>query len=275
MKFGKDLNFTNVLVDLKDEEWLERQRFAGKVTAQCLSFLENEVKNFTNKTPLQLSREADIFIQDNSCTATFKGHDGFPEAVCISVNKGLVHGIPKDIPFQEGDIISFDLGATYKSAIADSALTVGYGKILDQHTKLIDAGKRALAKGILAIKPGKRLGVIGQAIHKSAKGDGFGSISNYGGHGISEDKAHAQPFVSNKSDEHTGIRLQPGLTIAIEPMLVIGSIDTKIDEDGWTVNTKDIGVHHEHTIYLHKDHVEVITFREDEIYLKRQNAYKF
>ena len=273
MKSKQNLNFTNVLVDLKDELWLERQRVAGRITAQCLSFLENEVKNLTHKTPLQLSREADIFIQDNGCTATFKGHDGFPEAVCISVNKGLVHGIPKDIPFQEGDIISFDLGATYQGAIADSALTVGYGKISDQHAKLIDAGKRALARGILAIKPGKRLGVIGQAVHKSSKGDGFGSIHTYGGHGLKYNQAHAQPFVSNKSDEHTGIRLQSGMTLAIEPMLVIGSIETKIDEDGWTVNTKDIGCHVEHSIFIHEDHIEIISFREDETYLKRRNAY--
>lgn len=277
MKFGKDLNFTNTLVDLKDEYWLERQRIAGRVTAQCLSFLENEIKNFTDKTPIQLSREADIFIQDNGCTATFKGHDGFPEAVCISVNKGLVHGIPKDIPFEEGDIISFDLGATYKGAIADSALTVGYGVISSQHTALIDACKRALAKGILAIKPGKRLGVIGQAIHKSAKGDGFNVISTYGGHGITTDKygngvPHAPPFVANKSKDDEGIRIQPGLVLAIEPLLIPIHVsnDTIVDKDGWTVFTKEVGAHEEQTIFIKENEIEIISFRENDLSLKER-----
>src|SRR4051812_33686965 len=103
-----DLFSTNQLVKLREDGWLEKQRVAGKVVSQCLSFLEHEVLNLTTKTALKLSKEADDFIQDHGCIATFKDYKGFPEAVCISVNNELVHGIPKNKRFEEGDVVSFD-----------------------------------------------------------------------------------------------------------------------------------------------------------------------
>lgn len=256
--FGSNGFFT-----LKDNDWLFKQRIAGKVVAQCLMHLERRVKDKTTLTMRELSLEAEKIILDSDCSATFKGYKGFPEAVCISVNKALVHGIPTDYRLQEGDVVSFDLGATYKGAIADSALTCIYGTPKQlRHVDLIKATESSLMKGIAAIEVGKQLGVIGNAIYRSAKGDGFGIVTQYGGHGLEWDMPHAQPFVDNKSEIDVGIRIKPGLSIAIEPMLTLSKPDTKVGLDNWTVFTPDIGAHFEHSVFVHEDHVEIITARD-------------
>lgn len=253
----------NGFFKLKNNDWLMKQRIAGKCVATCLNFLQKSVKDGTTLTALELSKATESIISDFNCTATFKGYKGFPEAVCISVNKELVHGIPKNITFKSGDVISFDLGATYQGAIADAAVTCIYGDPISiEHIKLIDATEEALMKGIAAISVGKQLGVIGNAIHKSAKNNGFsGLINHYGGHGLSWDTPHDLPFVANKSRSDEGIRIQEGLSIAIEPMLVLGDTNTYIDKDGWTVWGMGISAHFEHTIFIHKDYVEIITDR--------------
>jgi methionyl aminopeptidase len=260
---------TSGFFTLKDNEWLEKQRIAGRIVAHCLTHLQRLVEQKTNLTTRQLSLEAEQIILDSGCTATFKGYKGFPEAVCISVNKELVHGIPKDYVLQEGDVVSFDLGATYEGAIADSAITCIYGKPKNiRHVALIKATENALLKGIQAISVGKRLGVIGNAIAKSAAHDGFGIVTQYGGHGLEYNKPHASPFVENKSDPNTGIRIAAGLSIAIEPMLTIYLPETKVASDNWTVLTPDIGAHTEHSIFVHMDRVEIITWKQNDPYPK-------
>ena len=253
----------NGLIKLKNEDWLEKQRVAGKITAGALMLLERESKALTTKSMIGLSALAEEYILSNDCTPTFKGYKGFPAAVCISVNNQLVHGIPTDYRLQDGDVVKFDLGATYKGAIADSAITCIYGEPKSpMHVKLVAACYESLMKGIGAIAVGKRLGVIGHAIFKSAKQNtNFGLIVNYGGHGISWDQPHAPPFVANKDSIDNGIRIQKGLAIAIEPMLVFGSTETFIDKDGWTVCGMGISAHFEHSVFVHEDHVEIMTDR--------------
>lgn len=258
----KELFINSSVVRLKDKNWLEKQRVAGRIAAETLLLLESHVKNQTTYSFTELNTLAEDYIIKNGGSATFKGYKGFPAGVCISVNKELVHGIPKNNAMQEGDVISFDLGVTYQGAIADTALTCIFGKPKsDQHVKLMNATQDCLMRGIQAIQVGKRLGVIGEAIYKCAKGHGFGLITNYGGHGLDWNVPHAPPFVENKSNADKGIRIQPGLAIAIEPMLVMGSITTTVQNDGWTVTTPDIGSHFEHSIFVHEDHVEIITDR--------------
>ncbi len=259
----------NTLIKLKDNLWLERQRVAGKVTAKALSHLLKLVKEKNKLTTLDLSKEAEKIILREGCLPTFKGYKGFPEACCISVNKQLVHGIPGNYVLQEGDVVSFDLGATYQGVIADSAVTCIFGTPLkEEHQVLIDTTERALREAIKKIKSGIQLGIVGQTISKISKDKGFSVVNSYGGHGICQDKdgngiPHAQPFVSNKDSNNNGIRFQAGMTIAIEPLLVIGNDEsTAVDKDGWTVWTKDISCHMEHTIFIHKDKVEIITERE-------------
>lgn len=262
---SKDSFSSTTLVKLKDKNWLDKQRVAGKIVAATLSMLESLVKDKTTKSLLELNSIAEEYIISNNCSCTFKNYKGFPAGVCISVNKQLVHGIPVDYKLQEGDIVSFDLGATYEGAIADSALTCIYGSPKSElHVKLVKATEESLMRGIQAISVGKKLGCIGNAISKCARGYGFGIINNYGGHGLEWDTPHATPFVANKSTLDEGIRIQPGLSIAIEPMLTIGSTETSVSDDGWTVMTNDIGAHFEHSIFVHEDHVEIITDRNND-----------
>lgn len=271
---SKNFFANSELFKLKDQDWLEKQRVAGKVVAGALSLLEEQVKSGTQKSMTELNNLAETYILDQNCSLTFKNYKGFPAGVCISVNKELVHGIPKNYYLKEGDVVSFDLGATYQGAIADSAITCIFGTPKsEQHVRLIKSTEEALMKGINAIAVGKKLGCIGYAISRSAKGNGFGIITKYGGHGLEWNQPHAPPFVENRSEENSGFRIQAGLSIAIEPMLVIGSTETRVANDGWTVMTDNIGSHSEHSIFVHDDHVEVLTWRENETYLKSNRAY--
>lgn len=265
MRMGNKSPFSNnSLVRLKDDEWLEKQRIAGKIAARTLVMLQRHVAGRTFHSTNTLSQVAEEFIRAAGGTPTFKGYKGFPAAVCISVNKELVHGIPNDTVLDDGDIISFDLGVTYEGAIADTAVTCIFGTPKsEKHVQLIQATEEALMKGIEAIKVGNNVGCIGNAIGKFAKGKGFGVINNYGGHGLDWDIPHAAPFIANRADSSEGIRIQPGLAIAIEPMLTLGSVTTRVLDDGWTVVTDDLGAHFEHSVFVHEDRVEIITDRSE------------
>jgi methionyl aminopeptidase len=261
---AKQLN-RSIIVDLKDDDWLEKQRYSGKVVAQSLAMLKDFVDNKTTKSLLELDAEIERFILSKSCIPTFKGYKGFPKSVCMSVNNQLVHGIPNEHVLKEGDIVTFDLGATNNGVIADAAITCIYGEPKSsRHVDLINATKQSLMDAINSIKIGKRLGCIGEAIHNCAKKNNFSVIVPYGGHGISISKdgvgiPHADPFVSNKSSSDEGVRFQPGMTIAIEPLMCIGNPITKLDRDGWTVCTNDMSAHFEHTIFIHENRVEILT----------------
>lgn len=258
---------SNEFVTLKDQNWLDKQRVAGKVAAGALLLLESQIKNNTELSLIELNNLAEQYIQDHQCSLTFKGYKGFPAGVCISVNKQLVHGIPTDYHLQDGDVVSFDLGTTYQGAIADTAITCIYGTpVLERHVELLRVTEEALMKGIEAVKIGNRIGCIGNAIHRHIKNNGFTTIDKYGGHGISmtEDGQgipHASPFIPNKSNIDQGIRIQPGLVIAVEPMAIIGDSYTFVEKDGWTVCGMDISAHYEHSLYVHEDHVEIISQR--------------
>ncbi len=228
---------TSNLIRLKDDNFLERQKVAGKCVAGVLRTIN---KIITDKTPnvslKDLEREALRQILAADCTPTFQGYKGFPGAICLSVNKQLVHGIPTEYVLQEGDVVKFDLGATYQGAIADAAATAIYGEPKSpQHVELLKTCKGALNHAIKAVAVGKQLGCIGYAIHKFVSATRFGLITKYGGHGIDENIPHAYPFVANKSQPKEGPRIQPGLTIAIEPMVVVGDTQTRTADDGWTV----------------------------------------
>ena len=262
MRMGKNPFSSNALIKLKDKDWLDKQRVAGKIAAQSLVKLKGYVEGKTFHSMATLSEVIERFITEAGGTPTFKGYKGFPAGVCISVNKALVHGIPDDTVLDDGDVVSFDLGVTYEGAIADTAITCIFGPPKNEkHVQLVQATEEALMKGIEAVAVGKKLGVIGNAISRYAKSKGFGLVDKYGGHGLDWNIPHASPFVANRADPEEGPRIQPGLAIAIEPMLVIGSPNTRTLDDGWTVVTDDIGAHFEHSIYVHEDHVEIITDR--------------
>jgi methionyl aminopeptidase len=261
---------SSTYVPLLGQDWLAKQRIAGKIVASALSQLQWYVENRTFHSMATLNEVIENFIVSQGAFPTFKGYKkigapDFPAGVCISLNQELVHGIPKDTVLCDGDVVSFDLGATYQGAIADSAVTLIFGEPREaRHADLVRGTEEALMAAIGSIEVGKHLGCIGHTINKYAKDHGFGVITNYGGHGITWNQAHAQPFVANKADPNEGIRIQSGLVIAIEPLFVLGSSTrTRTLEDGWTVICDDYTSHAEHTVYVHNDHVEIITERSN------------
>lgn len=257
----------NIFIPLKDENWLENQRIAGRCIANIMIILETLVKDKTNLSLIEIDKIVEDEILKRNCIPTFKNYKGFPNSICTSINKALVHGVSTNYKLQEGDVVSFDFGATKNGAIADSATTFIFGMPKSKnHINLISACRDALYAGIKTAKVGNRIGDIGYAVNKIATSKGFAVIDQYGGHGISYNRPHSDPFIPNKSQQNTGIRIKPGMTIAIEPMLVPAncSTNTKIAADNWTVYTEDIGAHEEHTIFIHEDRVEILTKRNNE-----------
>lgn len=250
------------LIRLKDQTWLDRQLIAGRVASQCIK-LATEMIQGPSCSLKEIERTCEDLMLIHKCIPTFKNYRGtFPGAICASVNNQLVHGIPSDYRLQNGDVVKIDLGVTFEGAIADTATTVIHGQAKKlEHIQLLETCKLALDNAIKSIQIGKQLGVIGSAINHTVKQTRFGLITNYGGHGIDWNKPHAQPFVANKAMGNSGIRIQPGLVIAIEPMVVVGDNRTRVLSDGWTVVTNDVGAHEEHSIFVAEDKIHVVTAR--------------
>lgn len=250
------------IIIIEDQEFLHNQRIAGSVVSRLLKLLESETKSGNCATGLDLDDLAEEFILDHKCQPTFKNYKHtYPNSICVSVNNVAVHGVPNIISFKEGDIISIDLGATYNRAIADSAVTFILGKPNSQREEnLVTLTKLALTKAIESIKIESRLGIIGETINNVAKNNNLSVIVDYGGHGIARDTAHAKPFVSNKDSKSNGIRIQNGMSLAIEPIFTLAlTSDTKTANDGWSVNCMDKTAHFEHTININNNIVEIIT----------------
>lgn len=255
----------NCFVKLHNDDWLKKQRIAGKIAGQAISLLETLVKNKTTKSMIELDKIAEEFIRNNGCTPTFLNYMGFPNSVCVSINKQLVHGICTDYILQDGDLVSFDLGATYEGAIGDTATTVIFGEAHnEEHIRLVKATQEALAAAIKSVKIGARLEVIGETIANIGKQYGYAIVDRYGGHSLDYNRPHADPFISNTGSANNGIRIQSNMTLAIEPLFVIGKSNaTHVSKDGWTVACDNICAHEEHTIYISENNIEIITDRKD------------
>ena len=261
MRFETSPGWNNTeFIPLKGEDWLTKQQLAGKAVATCLKTCKDIIESNSGYTLKELEADCMVILNRFNCTPTFKDYKGFPGAICTSVNKQVVHGIPTNYKIKEGDLVTVDLGATFEGAIADAAITAIAGTAKDpEHERLLKICKEALDKAIASIEIGKNLGCIGSTIHQHTRSSGFKLITLYGGHGIDWNKPHSSPFVPNKAYKHDGIRIQPGLAIAIEPMLTIGSNKTKTLDDGWTVVTAGINCHWEHSVFIGEDKVHIIT----------------
>lgn len=262
-------SYKNGFIKLKNKEWADKQRVAGRVASATLSLLSREIQNHSL---LKLNDIAEEYILDNKCIPTFKNYNKFPAGVCISLNKCLVHGVPKDYRLEEGDVISFDLGCTFENVVADTAITLIVGNPKsNEHSKVVKATEEALIESIKNIKIGEPLGIIGETIYNIGKKYKLSVIDAYGGHGIcnNEDgspKPHALPFISNKSSKNDGIRIVEGLSLAIEPLFTLGKNNTFIDKNGFDVLCDDICSHHEHTIFVHSNFIEIMTKENDNIF---------
>lgn len=244
----------NESIPLYSTEWIANQRIAGRCVAVILAELSEKMKEDRVYTGKELNDIAVAIFPKFGCTATFLNYRGFPASICLSINKELVHGIPKNLPIVEGDVVSFDLGATFKGAIGDAAVTVIKGKAKDKrHLEIIDVCKKALKAGIDSIKVGEKIGCIGYAIHNVVKGTPYGLVNHYGGHHIETNKPHALPYIPNKNQKTEGVRAQVGETFAIEPMVMIGDTRTRVLADGWTVVGDDVSAHEEATVIITED----------------------
>jgi methionyl aminopeptidase len=208
----------------------------------------------------QLDGIANRVIVEEGAVPSFKGYQGFPASMCVSVNEELVHGIPGKRVLQEGDIVSMDLGTIYQGYQGDASVTVGVGQIDDRARRLMDVTFGALWAGIFKAMPGNRLGDMSWAIQEYAETRGYSVVREYVGHGIGQ-KMHEPPQIPNFGQAGEGPVLKVGMTFALEPMVNEGDYLTEVRGDGWTVVTEDgkLSAHFEHTIAITEDGPEVLT----------------
>jgi methionyl aminopeptidase len=235
------------MVTLKTADQIAKMREAGKVVAAMLAATRDAVK--PGITTADLDRIAADVLARAGAKSSFLGYYGYPATICTSVNEQIVHGIPGKRRLKEGDIIGIDAGAIVDGWHADAAITVPVGRISAQAQKLIDVTREALERGTTAAKVGNRLGDIGAAVQQYVEGQGFSVVRNYVGHGIGR-AMHEDPQVPNYGPADLGRVIKEGLCIAIEPMVNIGGIATRVLDDNWTVVTEDgsLSAHFEHTI---------------------------
>jgi len=246
-------------ITIKTPEEIARMRQAGAIVARVLALLAAHVRPGISTAELdELAYEA---ARREGAIPSFKGYLGYPASICASVNDAIVHGIPsKKRVLRAGDIVSIDFGAIYAGWHGDAAITVGVGPISKPTQRLLRVTYEALYKGIAAARPGNTIGDVGAAIERHALLHGYSVVRQYCGHGVGR-YMHEEPAVPNFGPPGQGVLLRPGMTIAIEPMLCLGSGETKVDPDGWTVRTQDglLSAHFEHTVVITINGPEVLT----------------
>ena len=234
-------------------------REAGKVCGQILRDLADIIK--PGISTLEIDRFVEKTVREHGMTAAEKGYCGYPASVCVSINDEVVHGIPsKKRHLREGDIVSCDLVVEYKGYMADAARTYPVGEGSPEAMHLIETAERAFFNGIAYAKPGYRLQDISHAIQETVEGEGFGVIRDFVGHGIGSEM-HEDPQIPNVGKAGKGPRLQPGMTLAIEPMITQGTWEVDVLEDDWTAVTLDGGLaaHYENTVVITDGEPELLT----------------
>jgi methionyl aminopeptidase len=251
------------MIFLKTEEEIELLRQSNLLVGKTLAEVAKLIK--PGVTTAQLDKVAEEFIRDNGAIPTFKGFPNpygtpFPSSLCTSVNEQVVHGIPNDIVLKEGDIVSVDCGTLLNGFCGDSAYTFAVGEIADDVKALLKRTKEALYVGIENAVHGKRLGDIGYAIQTYCEASGYGVVREFVGHGIGHDM-HEDPQVPNYGRRGTGTMLKTGLCIAIEPMITLGDRQVIMENDGWTVRTRDrkCAAHFEHTIAVRAGKADILS----------------
>ena len=248
------------MITIKSEREIELMRKAGSIVGDTHHYLEKFIK--PGITTKELDKLANDFIIKSGATPSFKNLYGFPGTICISINEEVVHGIPSGRKLKDGDIITLDIGACYKGYHGDSAWTYPVGKITKEVQDLLNETEEALFAGLSVIKPGARIGDIGYAVSEVANKYNLGVVKELVGHGVGS-KVHEDPDVPNYGRQGTGPVLKEGMTIAVEPMLNLGTADIYQLDDDWTIVTADDlpSAHFEHTVVVTKDGYEILTKR--------------
>lgn len=247
------------MITLKSKREIELMNEAGRIVALTHRKIAEAIA--PGVSTYDLDKLAEEIITENGATPSFKGYGGFPGSICASVNNVVIHGIPsKKIILKDGDIISIDIGACYKGYHGDSAMTHAVGHISEVKQKLIDVTRDSLYEGLKYAKPNNRLSDISHAIEAYVLDHGFSVVKDFTGHGVGQ-KLHEEPAIPNYGEAGHGPILKVGMTLAIEPMVNVGSHKVKILKDDWTTVTIDgsDSAHFEHSIVITEDGYSILT----------------
>ena len=246
------------MVKPKTEEEIELLRENAILVSRTLAEVGKRVA--PGVSTLELNRVAETFIRDNGAIPSFLGYDGFPAALCISVNDTVVHGFPSEYVLKDGDIVSVDCGTLYKGYNGDSAYTFPVGEVSAETRSLMDVTKASLYKGIEAAVAGNRTGDIGYAVQSYAESFGFSVVRELEGHGLGKEM-HEEPGVPNFGRRGKGTHLVEGMVICIEPMINAGAKNVYLARNGWEVKTSDHrnSAHYELTVVVRKGHAEQLS----------------
>lgn len=246
-------------VVLKSQREIEKMRRAGQVVREVLELVREQVK--PGVTTFDLENAAEARLKELGVKAAFKGYHGFPCVLCTSVNSEVVHGIPSPKRLlHEGDIVSVDFGVVVDGYYGDAAITVPVGQIDAERARLLKVTEASLNAGIAAVKPGATLGDVGAAVQGVVEAEGFSVVRDFVGHGIGA-QMHEDPQVPNYGQAGKGMKLRPGMVIAIEPMVNVGKPDVLVLDDGWTAVAKDgsMSAHFEHTVAVTDTGARILT----------------
>lgn len=243
---------------IKTKQQIDTMAAGGAILASILSDLKKASQ--PGVSTAELNALAENLCQKHHVQPAFKGFNGYPAALCASVNDVIVHGIPNTAPLVSGDVIGLDMGIKYHGLYLDSAITVPVGKIPSDIEQLLRVTQHSLDVAIKSIRDGVRLGDLGHIISSEANKYGYGVIYDLSGHGIGKN-LQEDPSIFNHGEPGTGMMLKTGMTIAVEPMFSLGLPDTVIDKDDWTIRMKDgsIGAHFEHTLAVEKYGCRILT----------------
>ena len=250
------------MIVCKSAAELEYMREAGRIVAETHRLLKQAIK--PGVTTAELDKLAEEYIRSQGAVPSFKGYNQFPASICASVNDELVHGIPGPRVLNEGDIISIDIGAQFQGYHGDSAWTYPVGEIAEEHRRLLEVTEASLMEGLKHVKAGVRLYTVSHAIQRVIEEAGMSIVREYVGHGIGA-RLHEEPQIPNYGIPDRGPRLKPGMTLAIEPMVILGERYVRTLEDNWTVVTVDGSwcAHFEHTVAVTEDGCEILTMVRD------------
>ena len=238
------------MIIIKNSEQLKLMRIAGRITAEALIVARESIR--PGMSTLELDTKIRQHIEKCGATPTFLGYNGFPGSACISINEQVIHGIPSNkVIIREGDIVKVDVGARFRGYNGDSARTFAVGKVSDEALRLISVTEQSFYEAMKVAKAGNRIGDIGHAIENFVISNGFSVVRTYTGHGVGAD-LHEEPEIPNYGRPGRGARLYPGMTLAIEPMVNVGTENVKVLRDGWTVVTADgkLSAHYENSIAI-------------------------
>ena len=247
------------MVIIRTSRELALMKEAGRISANALKVAGNAVE--PGVSTFEIDNLVRKYIEKQGATPSFLGYDGFPASACISVNNVVIHGIPsKNCILKEGDIVSVDVGAFIDGFHGDNAYTFPCGKISAEAQALLDATKESLYEGIKAALAGNRIGDVGHAVQKYVEDRSYSVVRDFVGHGVGA-KLHEDPAVPNYGTPGRGVRLMPGMTIAIEPMVTAGDYKVKVLDDDWTTVTVDgsLAAHFEHSIAITTDGPKILT----------------